>query len=1104
MIEAIITIISGIVGTIAAVYSIKSIRDSSKKKNAKEPAVVETKKPVTPNKSEVLPERETNLTSIDNAFLGREEDIKELKKLILDDDKRVVTILGMGGLGKTRLAKELGFNLRNNYVGGVWFVDLIETTSEAGISKAIFDTFGEDMASSQIDARDAVVELLNDKPKMLIILDNFERIVEFSDESVSYWVEKLPKIDFLVTSRIALRLQVEQQYRLDPLKILPTKGSDFKSIKSNSSVQLFIERAKQKNRNFIIDEQNAPYVNEICNQLEGIPLAIELAAGGISLLTPKEIAKSLDNKLRFKDGIQDRDEKHKTLESAIEWSFQLLSEAEKDVFLQMSIFRDGFTLNAAKNVIKFKADEHFTSINEVVNSLVEKSLVRIFYRNNTNRFDMFVPIEDFAKENLQKLKNKIFIENLVERWSKYYLNFIETQNKELRTKEGSSALENIGEELENVFAIQETNIGLNNPIDSAKIILAFAKTMAVKGPALLRVPRLKLSFDAFKNLDHELIGCLAFELSKAHLDKGEWNEAEMYAEKAVNIAEKNNEKNNLAVALMQQGKMFKERGYLKRSIKVLDKAIVLFRELNTTSNVAICLTYKAATQERLGDFSDALQSFQEAENISEENSDLLQKGMIYNRRGLAYWHHGEVEEALKSIKISQEISKIAGNEMWVPAHKTNEGLYLADLDRFDEAIEKFKEADILHKEKGTIHWAAVNNGGWGRALLMRNTKNDLNQAVELLNKAEEVSRKIYYPENIALHTGDLGRLYFIRENWMESYNLISEAVALERRMGASREHRHFCNLVVLASTCNKLNKKTQEWESLVRATQLKNDLNLDSTHQIRKVREDVERLNIHLNNWNENNKLNKEINYSGIFKNSLLQPPKLISKLEFSESRVFTLLDRVQKMLDITGYEYPWYSLEEELKETKKTKILLFGYGSLLNKVSAKKTINEDSVNNYRPVIGFGIRRLLDYNMPDAVKSRSMYKDVPDPNAIGLFNARFTGSITDSANGALIEVKIEDIESLRQREIGYDLRPLICIPWNNPNGEIIEAYTLGCSGRMWEGKMLSDSSILPHEGYLNLCRVGAEKIGNEFLDYFLETSFLADGKTKIKDWIKKQ
>ncbi len=511
----------------------------------------------------------TNIEPEDGDFVGRGNDIEELSQLIVVRKKRIVSILGTGGLGKTRLAKELGQRLIKEFSGGVWFADLNESKTENGIAKVIHEIFGQHLASSQIQPVDAVVELLKEKGKILLILDNFEQIVELADESVSYWVKKLPLVSFLITSRAALKIKNEQQFRLELINTLPNTESHFNIISKNDSVKLFVGRAKQISRNFIITPDNAKYVNRICSRLEGLPLAIELAAGRINIQSVKDISESLQNQLSLKDDVKDRDKRHSTLEKAIAWSFDLLTEIEQEAFLQTAIFRDGFSLEAAKQVLTFSSVLGEADIEEVISNLVENSLLRTTNKRDAVRFDMFVAVEEFAELHLKKLKGHDYYKNLVDRWADYYISFIIENNKYLRTEDGNSSLDKMDDELENIFGIQEEYIKLNEPKKAAKAILVFSETMSVRGPALLRMPRLMLSYDAFENIENEYVGRLALELSKAYLDKGEWNEGELFADIAVNVARKTGIEKDLANALMQQGKMMKERGYLNRSIYIL-------------------------------------------------------------------------------------------------------------------------------------------------------------------------------------------------------------------------------------------------------------------------------------------------------------------------------------------------------------------------------------------------------------------------------------------------------------------------------------------------------------------------------------------------------
>jgi hypothetical protein len=198
------------------------------------------------------------------------------------------------------------------------------------------------------------------------------------------------------------------------------------------------------------------------------------------------------------------------------------------------------------------------------------------------------------------------------------------------------------------------------------------------------------------------------------------------------------------------------------------------------------------------------------------------------------------------------------------------------------------------------------------------------------------------------------------------------------------------------------------------------------------------------------------------------------------------------------GYIYPWDGLEDDLVRYESTGISLVGYGSLINAASAAKTLTHTWSEGQQPAIAFGVRRLFHYEMPPAVQSR--YDAPVNPLERGLLNAQQTGEIGDAINGIRFEVPIADIPALRAREVGYDLRPVISIPWERPYDEAIISYVLCCPDRSVDGLLLVNPDLKPHHSYYLLCRVGAARVSEEFLRFWLTTSYLADGTTCVGEW----
>ncbi|HEX7183086.1 MAG TPA: TIR domain-containing protein [Thermoanaerobaculia bacterium] len=1033
----------------------------------------------------------TNISTMGTSFIGRQQELQALKDLFMQDETRLVTLTGPPGIGKTRLAKQLGRMMLSAFPGGCWFADLTESVTEAGIAYAIAQTFSVPLVSAHASPQSAVVEFLQPRGALLLILDNFEQIVRYAQSTVGTWLEELPEIRFLVTSRELLNLYAEREYRVDSL---PIPSQDLSAPRAEDlagyeSVHLFIERARQSRPDFSLDDANSKAVARICRELQGVPLALEIAAARLRIASPAQIAEKLGEKLRLRGNRRDQPDRQKTLFDAIDWSYQLLNPWEQSAFLQMCTFRGDFFLKAAEQVVDLSRfqDVPPPSVEDVVQSLYEKSLLKSHETPYGLRFDMYVAIQDYGREVWANTATPEQQEALAQRWADFYIPYAHYWNEKIHTAEGGKALDLLSFELENLFSIQDWFIDHGDADIAAEAILAFAETMAVRGPAHLRVPRLELSLRKLPNTSLELRIRLMTALSAAHWSRGQWNEASEFADQAVELAKGLGFVSSAAAALRQQGRIRTDRGSLRRALDSLEKAKEMYWHFKDYSGIALIDTDIAGIFDRLGDLQKSLDLLVEAEDMARRAGDDSQRATVFNRRGLALWHHGYPDKALGAFREAERINQTLGARGWVAAHQTNQGLALADLSDIEAALLRFASAEKIHRDLGNQAWAAVNYGGWGRALIMRNQPDDIEQGLELIAKAEDLSKRVYYPENISLHAGDKGRALLLLGRYSEARKAVGTAVALERTIGANKDLRHFCNLVTLARVDHALGRSEDVREAITRARQLQRKLAIASDHRVRKVREDLlyleefEQLFAEEEEWPVTEVMKLFYRCSG-------------TKLE--QAQIADLADSIMSTFDECTYEYPWTGLEEELASRDQSSIRLLGYGSLLNQESAARTFLSTSPDRFLPAVAFGVVRLFNYEMPDELRTR--YRPISDPLFRGLLNAYVTGSLTNAANGTLIEVDLNEIDPLRKREVGYDLKPIVCIEWNGREGaRPILAYILSCPDRLWKGKRLIGYDLHPHPDYFELCYKGAACFSESFRQFWLETTFLADGETKV-------
>jgi predicted ATPase/class 3 adenylate cyclase len=331
------------------------------------------------------------------SFLGREREIGEVEALL--EKHRLVTLTGPGGTGKTRLSLQVAGRAADRYPDGVYFVGL-STLTDAGLVAA---TIAHALELPDRGGRSDLERVLDHvaQKRLLLVLDNFEQLTAAAPV-VSQLLTHAPALGVLATSREALHLYGEQEYPVPPLGVPPLddQGShghpDVQSLSQYESVALFIERAMAVKPDFAVDNENAPAVAEICVRLDGLPLAIELAAARIRILTPQAIMRRLGHQLDLlSGGGSDRPERQQTLRGAIAWSYDLLDERDRRLFACLCVFSGGATLEAIEEVCGHEVDG---DVLDCLSSLVDKSLVRQRSADDEPRFTQLQTIREYAAE----------------------------------------------------------------------------------------------------------------------------------------------------------------------------------------------------------------------------------------------------------------------------------------------------------------------------------------------------------------------------------------------------------------------------------------------------------------------------------------------------------------------------------------------------------------------------------------------------------------------------------------------------------------------------------------------------------------------------------
>lgn len=401
-----------------------------------------------------LENRPTNLPVQPTALIGRENELADVAALLRRGDLRLVTLTGPGGTGKTRLALQAAADLVEDYPGGVYFVSLAPVSDPELLVPTVAQTLGlrEQPGESLLDT---VSGYLRDK-SMLLLLDNLEQITEAGPD-IAGLLATASTLNVLATSRAPLRLSGEHVFPVPPLKLPDLVDlADPDTLSQSEAVRLFIARAQAVDPNFLITNENASAIAEICVRVDGLPLAIELAAARVRVLSPQAMLARLDRRLTLlTGGSKDQEARQQTLRATIEWSYDLLSSDEQLLFARLGVFVGGCRIDAAEAVCD--PDGNLGSdLLDGVTSLVEKSLLR--KRDDPDREPRFWMIETIREYAAERLGESVDKHELMAKHAAYFLAFAEREEGLARGAEESESSRRLEADLDNLRFAHETAV----------------------------------------------------------------------------------------------------------------------------------------------------------------------------------------------------------------------------------------------------------------------------------------------------------------------------------------------------------------------------------------------------------------------------------------------------------------------------------------------------------------------------------------------------------------------------------------------------------------------------------------------------------------------
>ncbi len=399
----------------------------------------------------------SNLPAPLTSFVGRDEERARLVELLdpQRDAPRLVTLTGTGGSGKTRLSLVVASQLAQSYADGVWFVDLSLISDSDAIPGTIISTLGIAESPGNMVV-DVLIESLRYK-STLLIWDNCEHLMNGCAKLARLVLQQAPKVRILATSRQALGMHGEAVWRVPPLPIpneiaqatMPHLDEALADLARNACVQLFCERARLVRSGFALTQENASYVAHICRHLDGIPLAIELAAARMGMMSARALAGRLDRSLHVlaSSGVA-LNERQRTLSGTLDWSYGLLSTPERALFRRLSVFSGGWTIETAEAICD--GDQHdVPDVLSLLADLIDKSLVQFHADSSGGRYQLLEVVRQYATERLMESGEA---EQLGHRHAEYFLGLAESAEQELRGPKQTEWFDRLEREYGNIRA----------------------------------------------------------------------------------------------------------------------------------------------------------------------------------------------------------------------------------------------------------------------------------------------------------------------------------------------------------------------------------------------------------------------------------------------------------------------------------------------------------------------------------------------------------------------------------------------------------------------------------------------------------------------------
>jgi predicted ATPase len=680
-----------------------------------------------------------NLPAQPTPFIGREAEVNAVRKLFDNQDVRLVTLTGPGGTGKTRLGLKLSADLLDDFPDGVYFIPLAEITETSSVIPRIAQLLGVREYSGR-PMVETLKDYLQDKT-MLLFLDNLEQVISAAP-IVADLLAAAPRLKILVTSRMVMQVRGEHEFAVPTFKTLdPLDLPALQHLVDNESIRLFVERAQAANPRFDLTEDNAPAVAQICRRLDGLPLAIELAAARTKILPPQALLERLSSRFTLlTGGARDLPARQQTLLNTLEWSHGLLRKEEQTLFARLGVFAGGFTLDVAEAICN--ADGSLDLL-ECVTALMNNSLLRQEEGlKGEPRFRMLETMREYALEQLKKSGEMAAIQRA--HASFYIQKLAQEAGPKLFSKDGTDWLDWIEKEHDNI----QTALAWSQNVPE------FAEPLAV----------------------------ISIYMSWFWYRRGYYNEGRLWTEQLLASPAIQGPTRSRATALMSSSLLALWRADLSTAFTRGEESLALFQRLEDEQGVPLALLSMGIVHINMGHDGAAHPLLVEAQE------NFLQTGNIYFY-GTTMVHLGNVslglgkpQEALGWLEKAYQITKELGDNWQISFCLNNLGEVARVQGDYVNARRYYEESETLLRSMGDKADLARLEHNLGCVALH---EGDLHKASELFNTSLRVFRTLGHKRGIAECLASLAGIGAVTGQMQPAARLLGAAEAMLESIGGA-------------------------------------------------------------------------------------------------------------------------------------------------------------------------------------------------------------------------------------------------------------------------------------------------------------------------------